>query len=307
VGKIREIAGWSRAQGDGIGRRLDLILAADSAAVSGLTGPPGVTGKLAPASAMATLLSDVSNPAHEQEDLKAITAYVRSLKDHPAPIDPALAEMINNRSRDAGFCAKLLSALGPDGLVQAVRGAQRLGTEPFLQPKQWQDDPDKAAVAKKVIEFQNTTATSLARLLASASHASGSLPTGYAEKLVTIDPGAAGILFTYGDKAKVQFGGRFAHQAATAMKTMEVKDPNCWETRSLTTAFGDVPDSTALHDPMTCLLRVAKNSPESAQATGEDLPELVPISAPEAQRLLAAATATEPGEPTTTRSHDLTM
>lgn len=117
-----------------------------------------------------------------------------------------------------------------------------------------------------MIEVQNATATGLARLLAAASRAPDRLPADFAEKLVTTDPGAAGILFTYGDLAKVPFGGRFLHRAATVLTATERKDPNCWETRSLTTAFGDGPDSTGLRDPVRGLLRAAENSPESAQA-----------------------------------------
>lgn len=272
VRRIREIAAWARTAGQDIARRLALV---QQGQASGLTGPPGVSGKLVSSASMAGLFQGMVDQDHAPEkfeaDLAAVTAYVKGLGENPGPMDPALSKVIAARCDDPAFCARLLTAIGPTGLTTAVRGAQALREHPERWPKEWRTNPDRAAALAQLTQFQTATATNLARMLASASRMPNGLSDEYARELVETDPEAAGILFTYGDRAKARFGGRFMHQAITVMIGRERGRPSCWGDHSLRKGFGDAVDLDGLLDPVREALRAAENSPESAQAVlGDD-------------------------------------
>jgi hypothetical protein len=96
---IQDIAAWSRTQGRDITARLDLIHRADTAKVTGLTAPHGLSGPLIPATMAGTVLFAPSPPDTTRTALHALangdaTALPGLLRTQRAGYDPFLAAQI---------------------------------------------------------------------------------------------------------------------------------------------------------------------------------------------------------------------
>jgi uncharacterized protein YukE len=232
-------------------------------------------GGVFPPDLHAELVLESGLPMLHQRDVAADVArvqpYLQQWIQHAGPIDPQIAAILARRADDPAFATPIVKALGPDGLITAIRGAQALSTQDWRQPDAWQHNPDKGAVHQQVMAFQDSTATTLARMLAAASRDPNGLPAGFAAHLIRTDPEVASILFTYADRAHVSFGGTFMHDAGSTLVGMERNGGNgYWYDRTTGDGFGTNADAGLFRDPTLAFLKAADNSVDSAQGVLSD-------------------------------------
>jgi hypothetical protein len=219
-------------------------------------------GGIFPPDLHAELALEASLPMLHQRDTAAdvtrVQPYLQQWVKHPGPIDPQIAAILARRADDPAFAAPIAKALGPDGMTRAIHGVAGLP---------WQS----AAEHEQVQAVQDQTATTLARLLGTASRQPGGLPPGFATQVVS-DPQAVAVLFSYADRAHARYGGDFMHEAAVAVVQRDARDPAIWQavTGPPTFTFGTGFDARTAHDPVLAFLRAADNDVASAQAVLHD-------------------------------------
>ena len=189
-------------------------------------------------------------------DADQVSHYLKGWTAHPGPIDPEIAAILAHRGDDPYFAARVMQTIGAQGVRDAIGAAAQLTAH----------NPDEQA---QVQALQDTTATIMAQLVASASRAPAGqgLPAGFAADL-TGDARATAILFSYADRANLVFGGPFMHDVGQQLMRAEYVDPSIWRSNTgpPTAGYGTRFDSVAAHDPTLAFLRAAAGGVQSAQA-----------------------------------------